>query len=702
MSDERKVWWAADEVGKFASVAVEKIDQYYDHVASVGVLDLWRAMNRACFSGFYTGGELGKAGKAGEFTTVEINDLGNIHQHLFTTITGQRPNFEARATVADHKAQEQAPLAVAVVETAMREKKLEAVWLNGVDIMLRAGEAVGLKRWDDTAGEVFTSEPVMEEQEDPVTGEKVMTQKLDETGQPVFKPVHAGDVEYAMLHPIDAPRDVNRGGDEQEVWFTRLWRNRWHLAAQYSALEDRILAQPTKLEETARRPLLVERQKWGRAQESDDVAVYCAYVDRSPALPDGRMVTFLAADCVLDDRPLPHRDLPVYRMVGKELEGFAFGYSLLWDLLAPQMAANNLMSMITTAAKVLGSPTAWQPDGKGLTAYTVGSLKVLKGGTTKPEVLKLLDLPAELFKLVEMYLSSMERLSGVNAVFRGQAADGQKGLSGAAYALFAARAVEFASRFQGAANKWLEDVATGTVYDYQDLGRGEYLITIAGEGQAYRVESFTADGIDRIGRVTLKLANPMQATTAGKQSILETLLNIPGAITTPAQAIQVLSTGRLEPATRAAEREIENIAKENERLAKGEPVASLITDKHWLHIPEHASVGSSPEARENPAVIEAIAMHVEEHAALMRRVDPVVLTMQGCPPEVLNALMASMTPPPLPGATDGTVPPEAGPTDGTMPPPPEAGGEPGMPSMPQMPNDPRTGERVAPPAPPMA
>jgi hypothetical protein len=700
MSDER--YWAADDVAKFAAVAVEKIDAYYDHVQAIGLLDLWRASNRATFAGFYTGGELGRVGKAGEFTTVEVNDYGNLHHHLFTTITGQRPNFEARATVADHTSQEQAPIAVAVSETAMREKKLEPVWLKMVDTMLRAGEAVGLKRWDTTAGPTYTSEPVIGPDGMPV---------LDEEGVPRMREVHAGDVEFAGLHPIDAPRDVTRAADEQEVWFTRLWRNRWHLAAQYPELREKILTQPSKLEETAKRPLLTDLINWGRAKASDDVAVYYAFVDRSPAVPDGRMVTFLSADCILDDQALPHRQMPIYRMAAKELEGTAFGYSLLWDVLAPQMAVNNLLSTVTSAAKTLGMPTVWQPESKGLVSYKVGGINVLKGGTTKPEVLNLLDLPTELFQLVELYLSSMERISGVNAVFRGQAADGQKGLSGAAYALFAARAVEFASRFQGASNKWLEDIITGTVYDYQDLGRGEYIVTMAGEGNAYRVQSFLAgraeEGtpdvpggpprIDKISRITLRLANPMQATTAGKMSLLETLVQIPGAITTPAQALQVLSSGRLDPATKATERELENIAKENERLGKGEPVQALITDKHWLHIPEHASVGASPEAREQQGVMESVTVHVEEHAALMRQVDPVVLAMQGCPPEILQMLAATMTPPPLPGETDGTALSEGGATDGTMPAPPEAGAGPGMPNMPQMPNDPRTGERVAPP-----
>lgn len=698
MSEER--YWAADDTEEFAAGVFERIDAYYEHIESIGLLDLWRASNKACYSGFWTGGELGRVGKSGEFTTVAVNDYGNLHQHLFTTITGQRPNFEARATVSDAKAQEQAPLAVSVIETAMREKNLEDVALNVADIMLRAGEAFAVKRWDTSAGPVYTSEAVVGEDGMPETEEAVDPDTGMTVQAPKLRPVHAGDVEYIAMHPIDVVRDVTRPASEQRVWITRRWENKWDLAAEFPALKDKILAAPTKLEDGQRRHLVLDLSGWAKRDESEDVAVWDVYVLPSPAVPEGRLASMVTEECVLSDEPMPHRQSPIYRAAAKELEGTAFGYSMLWDLLAPQMAENHLLSTIVSTAKTLGMPTVWQPEGKGLVSYKVSGLNILKGGTTKPEPLDLLNLPPELFRLVEMFGTAMERISGVNAVFRGQAADGQKGLSGAAYALFAARAVEFASRFQGAYNKFLEDIATGTIYDYQDLGRGEYLITIAGEGNAYRVDSFTADKIDRIGRVTLKLANPMQATTAGKQSILETLLKIPGAITTPEQAIQVLSTGRLEPATKATQRELENVAKENERIAKGEQVSALITDRHWLHIPEHASVGASPEARENPVVMQAIGAHIEEHAALLRQVDPVVLTMQGCPPEVLQALTASMAPPPQPGATGGTPPPQPGETSATGPGPlmpgADAAGVP-VPNQPQLPQDPRTGERMAPP-----
>jgi hypothetical protein len=695
--NDSEMYGAADpDLEKAVAWFDERISAYYEHIVSNGILDLWRVMNQAVFAGFYTGGEIGRLGKQGEFLSASINDLGNLHHHLFTLITGQRPAFEARTLNADADQQQQAPIGVAVVETAWREKQMESRAKEVADTMLRAGEAYCLKRWDPLAGPTFSTEPETDPDGQPV---------LDEQGQPRTKAVPSGDVEFRTFHPIDVPRDIYRSGADQRWRATRRWENRWDLVAAYPELRDKILSAPVRSETgEGKRPLLVEVGRTGHVIESDDVAVYDCYVERCPAVPEGRLLTFLAVDCVLFDGPLPYRRSPLYRACAKELEGHAFGYTLFWDVLAPQMAANNLHSSLLSIARVAGIPSVWQPDGNGLRQYAVGALKVLQGGTVKPEVLDFLGkAPIQaLVSMIETYGAAMERMSGINATFRGIAGEGQKGLSGAAYALFAARTIEFASTFQSAYNGFLEEIATATINDYQDMGAGEYLITIAGEGNAYRVDKFKAADISGLSRISLRLTNPMQATAAGRQQLFDSLLQLNkesgGSIIPDARtAVTLLQSGRLEPATQAAERERENISKENERLGKGEPVVSLITDRHDLHIPEHLGVVASPEARENAAIVQAATAHILEHAQHLRMVDPVILAIQGVKPEVMQAIAMSMAPPPMPGAGDGTPPPEGGETSGTPMPmdagaaAAEAAGMP-QPSMPEPPMNPLSGE----------
>jgi hypothetical protein len=702
MAMARDTYWAADtDVEKVVAALDERVDDFYRYVqngSKGSFLNLWSASNRACFSGFYTGGEIGKAGKQGEIRTVEVNEYGNLHQHLVTMITGQRPAFEARTDTVDSRAQQQAPVGLAVVESALREKGLEDVSLSVADTMIRAGEGWGYKRWDPQAGPDYTTEPETNEDGTP---------KVDEVGQPILRSVPAGDVSYQAFHPLDIARDPTRPATDKAWRVVRRRANKWDLAAQFGkipagedrgTLGDRILGAPTIIEAELKRPLLVPSTEWSTNRSlCDDVWIYEAILDRSPALPDGRLVIYTTPDCVLFDGPLPYRTNPLFRSAAKDLEGTAFGYSLLWDVLAPQLALNNILSHITTLAADLGA-VVWEPEGMGQSPTRwKGVLTILKGGSVAPQVLDLLKIPAELFKLVEFYIGSMERLSGINATFRGQAGEGQKNLSGAAYALF------------------LENIATATIQDYQDMGSGRYLLNLAGEGNAYRVQEFmagrtpkggdapgTPPRIDKVTNITVRLTNPLQSTTAGRMQMFDSLKTIDGAITSPESALQVLNTGKLEPATQSAQREVENITKENEKLGKGEPVSALVTDRHWLHIPEHSAVGASPEARENPATIKALGIHLNEHGALLRSMDPVVAMAMGCPPEILQMLAMSMAPPPMPGDPSASPPgaPGASSASGDIAPPSidPAGGT----QMPKMPKNPMTGERAPSPRPPNA
>jgi hypothetical protein len=250
------------------------------------------------------------------------------------------------------------------------------------------------------------------------------------------------------------------------------------------------------------------------------------------------------------------------------------------------------------------------------------------------------------------------------------------------------------------------------------MGNGEYLVELAGEGNGYRAQAFLAgrpetdemgqpipdpDGspprVNRITKTSVRLTNPLQATTAGKMAMFDAVKEIPGAIRTPEQAIEVMTSGKIEPATQATKRELENIQKENERISKGEEVMSLITDRHWLHMPEHASVGSTPEFRDDPDSPQAqmLSLHIEHHAKLFSEMSPVVATMMGCPPQLVQMLVMSMAQPPMPGATDGTGAPPGGEGSSTLP---GGGGE--MPNQPNQPTDPLTGQQAPEPAPAMA
>jgi hypothetical protein len=107
-----------------------------------------------------------------------------------------------------------------------------------------------------------------------------------------------------------------------------------------------------------------------------------------------------------------------------------------------------------------------------------------------------------------------------------------------------------------------------------------------------------------------------------------------------------------------------------------EHIRPLITDTHWLDIPEALSVLATPSARERPEVTRAVSEYVHLKLAMWRQMDPAIILLLGG------------TPAPMPGAGGG-VPTlgsgEAGP--GAAPQPEE------QPRLPEPPKNPITGER---------
>ena len=159
----------------------------------------------------------------------------------------------------------------------------------------------------------------------------------------------------------------------------------------------------------------------------------------------------------------------------------------------------------------------------------------------------------------------------------------------------------------------------------------------------------------------------------------------------------VVETGRFEPMTRGTTEELTNILRENEDIAQGLPVMSMLHDNHLLHGIEHKTPVANPEARRNPQVMEAWTKHMWAHYAQFFGVpeefvpqDPLyrdrmlILTGQTPPPPA----PMPMGPPPGQGNPPNTAPPP----QGNEPKP--AGDMPGGPAkMPRMPTNPSTGEQ---------
>jgi hypothetical protein len=630
MSD---TYWAALPPEEFAPVAFDKINDFYEYLRTSNRLKLYQNSYDYFYQAYRSGGETYKTGPQGEYTNIDLADYRNILLHLKVMTINNRPAYEPKATNSDHKSATQTILADGLLEYYLRQKKLERYNVQAVEYALMYGEGyVGLD-WNATAGDSIAT--------DPDTGEEK----------------YQGDLEAWSYSPMEVPIDVTRTHAEGHDWkCVRRIENKWNVLAKYAPdekehadLRERIKSQ--SLDDTDRE-FMFGLPKY---EDTDMIAVYTFYHRRSEALPKGRMTRLISDDTILTDGDLPFKEIPLYRMAPGEQDGTPFGYTVGFDLLPLQQAINSLLSTIATNHATFGVQNIMAPKGHGMSvAEILDGLNLLEydGNVGKPEALNLVETPAEVFKFIETLRSMMEMVAGINSVSRG---DPQASLkSGAALALVQSMAIQFNSGLQLSYSQLSEDVGTGIIKVLQDFATTTRIASISGKSKRSMVKEWTGEDLDQVTRVTVDLGNPLSQTVAGRVSMADSLLER-DMIENPDQYLQVIATGRLDPAIEGKQAEILNIKSENEHLAEGDIPDAVVTDMHVLHIQEHKVVLSSPEARAVPEVVEAVTAHMQQHIELLKS-DPVLLKLLGQEP--LQA-----PPPPPPGGNGG--PPAMGPPDVT-------------------------------------
>ena len=672
MGDYRVNYWAAEPPTEICKAIISRaIDPYYQWIRDTGRLAFWRRIHRQRYAGLFDAGLLGTEGESDELVSMNVNDFGNLVQHTVSMTTSTRPAFEPRATNSDHRSQVQTILAGGILDYVLKEKKLERIGREALTNSLLFAGGYAVAGWDAAAGTDYGVE-------DAPDG----TQQV----------VKSGDLTFWCADPLGVVSDVTKQrSDAHQYRCIRKPKNRFDLAAKYPTLREKILAVPSKYSsaDVATRPIFAPLDKY----ESDDVWMWEFYHEKSNALENGRLVIFLEPDVLLFDGPLPFRKVPVFELCPEPLPGMPHGYSPLWDLLSLQEASNALFTTIASNQAAFGVQNVAVPRGANIDVQAFGGLKVIEydGKFGKPEPLNLTQTAPETFTFLQMVRQANETLSGINSVRRGDpAASLGKNASGAAMALLDAKAIEFSSGIQGAWVEFLSDIATAVLWIYRDYAKTPQVALIAGKANRSLMREFTGDDLDLIDRVTVDLGNPVSRTTAGRLQIAQDLL-ANGFIKSGQEYIMVLQTGKLEPLTEGATKQLLTIREENEAMAEGNtPVMAIIGQNHPLHISEHLDAIGSPSSQSDPGAVGRVLAHVEEHAMLWRTADPLILAACNVPPPPMPLGLMPGVPPGAP------VPPtEAGP--GGIPPPqgpmPQGVAQ-AQPRQPQMPVNPQTGEQA--------
>lgn len=593
MSESR--YWATLDAPRLLDELNNKVDLYYNFI-NQSLMPLWRQSfynyNYAAFSK----GRLQVTGTNNEYVRLGANHYRSLIDHSVVMAINQRPAWEPRATNSDSVSQKQTILARGLLDYYMREKHLERKLKQALEFASLYGEGFILVEWNATSGEAYGQDP--------------------DSGIIQYQ----GDVEYSVYGPIDVIRSSGLYAAADCEWrIIREFKNKWNLIAKYGDDPEVRAAL-----EAATLPKDPKRMLWQgittQYQDDDLIEVYKFYHDRTEAVPDGRY-TYFTKDVVLSDGPLPSRKNSVFRVAPGELNCTGFGYTSNYDILSIQEMINVLMSSISSNQAAFGVQNIATPRGANTTIVEVRdgmNLIEYDASLGKPEALNLTQTAPELFQFVQYLEKTMETLSGVNSVARGNPESSLK--SGAALALVQSMAVQFMMGLQASYVQLLEDVGSSTIDFLREYASVPRMAMIAGKSKRGMMMSFSSEDLSNVNRVQVDAGNAMAKTAAGKIE-LATMLIENKLITTPEELLMVIETGNLEPLTEGPTNELLSIKKENEELSDGKPMKVLVTDNHRLHIQEHKCVLSDPAVRDDDEASQAALEHIMEHMNML--MDPV-------------------------------------------------------------------------------
>lgn len=652
-SDSDNVYFAAKPADQASAVLLHKANAWYNQLYNNGYLaklqDMWLAYYGAYYTSTSGGHKITFGGEQGELVNLAVNHIRNIGQHILTMITANRPTMESSATNSDYKSLVQTRLANNLLEYYMREKRLESYLKQATEMAIVFGSGYIKMDWNSTTGEIYEIN--------------------EETGAPIYE----GDVVFSALSPFDVVFDTTKENTDYDWVVTRTFKNKYDLAAKFPEFADRIKGLKSKSD------LQRFRIDMMSFDETDDVPMYEFYHKRTESMPDGRYLLFLESDIALMDTPLPYRTLPVYRIAPSTILGTPYGYTPMFDLLPMQDAVNSLYSTILTNQHAFGVQNIYVPRGADVSMKSLeGGLNIIEGNAQagKPEAMNLTQTPEEVFNFLKMLEQSMETISGVNSVTRGNPEASLK--SGTALALVQSMSLQFISGLQQQYVFLIEDVGSGLINLLKDFAAVPRIAMIAGKANKSFVEKeFSGDDLSEVNRVIVSVGNPLSQTRAGRIQMATELIQY-GVIQNPEDYLTVLDTGRLDVMTDETERELILIRGENDNMSEGKPAQALAIDQHIMHIKHHKTVLSDPDLRMDEMLSGLVLAHIQEHIDLLRTTDPGLLSIIGEQP--LGPVGGT---PPLPpeGDVNTSQAPEMGPVGA----PPGPGDLPGMPGMPQVP-----------------
>ncbi len=687
MAERRDAPWPLARPAELAGHLTERINRFTDDCLRFAMFERWRRMY--CLSTGFDPDNDGLSwtpvisGKSKQIIRVRVNDILRYQRAHHVLVIAQRPSPQARPAAHDSRATEVVPTCNALLDNAMGK-------LGGISALESAnwfcqhwGSGWVSTTWDELAGREV---PGTDEHEGDVRFEAhrpdciVFDTTLDERtphkwlmiAQQWDRHELAAEIErvqragYAAMSRPEEPQVGPDGAPmeqapveatpEQE---TEIERMRTHILGA---------ASDTRLD---RQREMTFRSELMRSTSGDDtVWVYNFHYPPTMAVPEGRYAMLFGGK-ILKDGPSVYSELPVKEHCAMRIPGTRFGYTHMWDLMGLQQVEDAHITAATTTAENVGMSGVWIPPGSdgGEVCSMVDGCRVWKTNEA-PVAVDFLGNSAEKLTGSAEYISGkMTTISGLTETSLGNSSAASGKQEALQYAVAVSNSSDYGSSYQ----RLCEGTFNLTLRMYRAFAETDRVVQIAGRGQELAAKTFTKKDLDAIDGIDVENGAAILNSMAGVVEIADKLID-KGMITSPQQYLSLIANKRLDPVFDGPQRFEVHLERENEMLSRGEEPTVARTDMHPEEMRRHADVLNSPEARANPAIVEAVVAHLKTH-------DQEWLTLSMEQPSLAMALgipahpmMAQMVPPPG-AAPAGANPGDAQPAPGGGAPAPSPAGQ---------------------------
>lgn len=603
---------------QIGAAIIDKMDKWHDSVVGNGLIDQWRRNYRLYYnSDPYANtkqywNDFGFTGEHGEYLNIKINHYRNLITHMLNMIFAKLPDLKSRAAQNTFESISSVDLSDSILENTFKSKRVNRKVKKTGEMGLLFGTGGALSEWDIMEGEPYVT---------------------DEQG----RIVNTGDIVVYPLSVLDFYADTCKQDEADIEWQTfRQFKNKYLLAAQFPDYAERILSMADEYRDNA--------LSYFDQNESDDIPIYKFYHKPIPGLmPNGRYVICVDKNIVLYDGPNPYNRIPFFMIKPSEGIGTFYGYSPANDLAPIQMFYNMIMSSIGTSAAAFGIPNIVAEKGSEITQSMLeGGMNLLEvePGKQLPQALSLMATPPEMYQLTTFLERTMETISGVNAVARGNPDDSLK--SGVALGLVQSMAIQFMSGFQQSVINFMEDLGNHVLNLYKSYANTPRIVSIAGRDKMNDIRRWSSSDLSLVHSIYVEPVDPLSQTIAGREARADKLLNT-GQVS-GYEYLTVATTGQLEPLYKREMAELNYIRCENEKLQSGEYVEVLISDNHEIHINEHLTMTFDPDFRTGSQMpgspqeqtMRIVLEHIQKHKMFQMQQMPQMPPpgmQQGPPPQ---------------------------------------------------------------------